>query len=383
MKPAAQPPATSAADPGITTAVRFSDIDFEDPIFDSLSDDYPDFHDWVQRCRSSSDNRIALIFANESGAYRAVTILKFGESSIGDDPRGMKISTFRVAPDAQGVGYADKMLEKTIQLAFQRQIEEIFITIAPRHEDLVRYLERAGFRRAPTTTSQGEFVYSAELSNYERMYPYLNRLAYDVLASEYDSRSIMPGPSQETPTALANLLTEHIDGSCKRLLELGPGAGSVLAELVKRSEQTVGIEISPAMASLSSRRAPDATIIIANARDVSFPAGHFDGIFAGAFLHLFPKVEAERMISQMAAWTRVGGAILVNTTISDVSSEGLEDKLDYVHRVARFRSRWSEEEFQNLLILNGLRITARATTNERERSKYWVAFVCEPSRGVD
>lgn len=378
MTVAAHPQSGGLAGEDVVQSLSFSDVDFTDSIFDSVRQDYPDFSEWIQRCLAGRERRLAFAIQEASGSYRAVAIVKIGEGPAGVNPQGMKISTFRVAPSEVGGGCADRLLEAILQLAFQEEVLDLFVTVPPGHDDLIRYLERSGFRRAPTATSKGEHVYTANLANYEQIYPYVNRLAFDALAAEYELRAENPGPSQEKPSSLAELLTENIQGPCRRLLELGPGSGTVLAELHKRAQCTIAVELSPAMARLSAARSPDSTIVIGNARDIEFPDAHFDGIFAGAFLHLFPKAEAEKLIAQMARWTRTGGAILVNTSITGQSSEGHEEKLDYVRRVARFRSRWSESEFKEMLTSNGFQILRRATTNERERKKYWVAFVCEP-----
>ena len=69
----------------------------------------------------------------------------------------------------------------------------------------------------------------------------------------------------------------------------------------------------------------------------------------------------------------------MNTSVSDHPGESIEIKVDYFHKVARFRARWTEDQFRQLINDNNLRIVDRVTTDERERDKYWVSFLCTPN----
>jgi ubiquinone/menaquinone biosynthesis C-methylase UbiE len=359
-------------------SLPFDQVDFKDPIFDSIKFDYPGFESWVSYALKTSSSRTAFIVQGPS-SYSGVALLKFGEGPDGPSPKGLKISTFKVVREAEAQGIADILLSRILQKAMELDVEVLFITLLPNHEDLVRYLELRGFRRSAQDLRGGERIYVAEMANPERFYSALNRLAYDLLADEYSVRAEAPGPTQESPEYLAGLLLSRIHNPIHRLLELGPGSGSVLSSLGNAADDVVAVEISPRMARLAHRHAPDALIIIADALDVDFPEHSFDGVYAGAFLHLFPMAEAEKMVQRIVRWTKPGGVVFVNTSVSTRSGESIEIKEDYVPRVARFRSKWTEEEFRQLLEHNGLRILDRVTTDEYDRNKFWVAFLCTPN----
>lgn len=361
--------------------IPFEQVDFNDPIFDSIKLDYPSFDSWVCHALRTSGSRTAFIVKGLR-SYSGVTLLKFGEGPDGPSPKSLKISTFKVVHEYEGQGVADILLSQILQKAVELEVEILFITILPNHEDLVRYLELRGFRRNAKDLGKEERIYVAEMANPERFYSALNRLAYDLLADEYRVRAEAPSPAQESPEYLAGLLLSQLHDPILRLLELGPGSGSVLSALGKAANDTVAVEISPRMASLAHRNAPDALIIIADALDVDFPDHSFDGIYASAFLHLFPMPEAEKMVQRIARWTKPGGVVFVNTSISNQSGESIEVKVDYVLRVARFRSKWTEGEFRQMLEHNGLRILERVTTDEYDRNKFWVGFLCKPRHFV-
>jgi ubiquinone/menaquinone biosynthesis C-methylase UbiE len=357
----------------------FEQINFGDPIFESLRIDYPDFDIWCQNSVKTAMCRCAVVVHEAADRYAGIAILKAGEGPAGTLSTGVKISTFKVASAAEARGVADILLSGVFQRALELQAEVMFLTVLPNHEDLARYLELRGFRRDAKETQRGERIYVADLIHPERVYSGLNRLAYDLLADEYDYRSQLPGPNQESPEYLAELLTRQLPRPVYRILELGPGSGSVLSVLAKTAEQTIAVEISPKMAEVARKRAPTSVIVVADVLDLDFGRETFDGVYAGAFLHLFPTREAARLVRAIARWTKRGGAVFLNTTISDRSEELIEVKADYMARIARFRSRWTENQFRSVLESNGLCIRDRITTDERERGKFWVSFVCSPS----
>lgn len=360
--------------------ISFEEVDFSDPIFDSVRCDYPDHDEWRRHAMETRNSRFALIVRASATAYAGIAIIKLGETPDGPSQTGVKISTLKVASQAQAQGIADLLLSRIFERAIDLEVDVVFTTVLPDHEDVARYLELRGFRREARETTRGERVYVAEIAHPERNYSDLNRLAYDLLAEEYRSRSDVPGLSQESPEYLANLLMSHLHPPVHRILELGPGSGDVLRALSSLATDTVAVEISPRMATLASQRAPKALVVVADILRVDFPDNSFDGVYAGAFLHLFPQTDAARLVQRIARWTRPNGAVFVNTSVSAECSESFELKADYLHRVARFRSRWTEEQFRLLVESNGLTITDRVTTDERERGKFWVAFVSEPSR---
>jgi ubiquinone/menaquinone biosynthesis C-methylase UbiE len=360
----------------------FDKVDFLDPIFNSIKRDYPDFLSWQEHALKSSNQRRALVVRAASRAYEGIALLKIGDILDGQPGAGLKISTFKVTKQSEGKGIADLLLSGVFKVAVSNELELIFTTVMPVHVDLIRYLERRSFRRTPAITDAGEFVYTASLTCPERIYPVVNKIAYDLLSNEYSQRANSPGPSQESAEHLANILLSQLQQPIERILELGPGSGDVLSHLSDASKQAIGVEISSNMASIASERAPKALMVIANIFDVNFAPGSFDAIYAGAFIHLFPRPEASELVSKLANWLKPSGVLLINTSIADSDKESIELKTDYLHSVARYRSRWTEESFRKILEDNCFKIIDRQTTDERERKKYWVAYVCRRQQTI-
>ena len=240
----------------------------------------------------SADCRTALraiVVRGSSGEYAGIAILKAGEGPSGPFSSGMKISTFKVAPAAEARGIADIILSGAFQRALQLKSELLFLTILPNHEDLARYLELRGFRRDAKNTVRGERVYVADLIHPERAYS-INRLAYDLLADEYDRRSHSPGPTQESPEYLSDLLTRKLRPPIRRILELGPGSGSVLSGLATAAEETVAVEISPKMADVGD--GPQAALSLSPMSWTwSFAQRHSMASLQGRFCICFPRLK--------------------------------------------------------------------------------------------
>jgi SAM-dependent methyltransferase/RimJ/RimL family protein N-acetyltransferase len=348
-----------------------ANVNFSDPLFNSLRNEYQDFDNWTTRALETSDSRIAFAIFADTSEYAAIAICKLSSARS-----RLKISTFKVSPSWCRSGLGTSLLSQIIALAVTGMQQVIDARIRPEKDDAIRFFERAGFRRQPGRSYQGEYIYSLELDN-ASSYSAINRIAYDQLADEYLVRALRPNPSRERPEYLSRSLTKFLpENSELPILELGPGSGDVLAAFANDGWTTVAVEISPRMAAIARSQSPTSTIIVADALDIGFPNGSFAGIYASAFFHLFPRSTAVELLSRAATWLRDDGLIFINSTIAQVVDEGLDLKADYLRKIARYRSHWTESELLNIVDAAGLKTIDRLTTAEVEVSKDWIAFLC-------
>lgn len=146
--------------------VRFSDIDVSDQFFDSLRGSYDGFEEWFR----AKANDPAYVIANEHDEIIAFLYLKLEGGVIQDvNPplpqlRRLKIGTFKI--DAHGTRLGERFLKKTFDYALRLNVEEIYVTVFPEHEVLIRLFKRYGFEEvAVKTTSSGvEKVLAKRLS---------------------------------------------------------------------------------------------------------------------------------------------------------------------------------------------------------------------------
>jgi len=164
------------------------------------------------------------------------------------------------------------------------------------------------------------------------------------LAEEYEGR--VEALQTVTKEAVV-LLSRHIQAG-GRVLDAGCGVGLSVKLLGEKGYVVTGIDISPKMAEYARARNPEADIIVGDFLEVHFDQ-KFDGIFAFAFIHLFPKQDAERVLQKMHDILALGGVLYIGTTESRESKEGWEEKKDYIKGERRFRKQWTEKEFEDAL----------------------------------
>jgi cyclopropane fatty-acyl-phospholipid synthase-like methyltransferase len=94
----------------------------------------------------------------------------------------------------------------------------------------------------------------------------------------------------------------------------------VAAELARQYRVT-GVDISPEQIEQAARNVPDAEFVCADARTVTFPAGHFDAVVSlYTFAHI-PREEYRGLLGRLRRWLRPGGLLLLS--IEDRDEAGI------------------------------------------------------------
>ncbi len=93
--------------------------------------------------------------------------------------------------------------------------------------------------------------------------------------------------------------------SARRVLLVGEGDGRTLARLlaVARAAQVDVVEISPQMIALARQRAGSSArvrFVQGDAREVSWPAEHYDGLITCFFLDCLEETELRRLVRDLA-----------------------------------------------------------------------------------
>jgi SAM-dependent methyltransferase len=209
---------------------------------------------------------------------------------------------------------------------------------------------------------------NSQASNYRE----INREAYDTLAEEYrarresdrkrDIRLIQP---------FIRLLRQQFDSHEIRVLDLGCGNGLNLSMFAEEGFRVTGIDISPRMLEVARETCPLAELIQGDFLEHSFPDACFNGVFAKAIIHLFPKTDAVTLLVKVHGILQPGGVFYVTTTVENQPFEGFREKSDYGVQVSRYRRTWTEEELTNALLNAGFRILETNYNQEEDRSKTW------------
>lgn len=164
-----QPDGPDLTGPHSIERTSIGDLDLDDPIFDSLKDDY-EFVNWANR---KSDRR-AYVNRNSDGSLGAVLFVKPDDvDAIGTEPQlqrrpRLKISTLKVAEDRWGSKIGELLISIAIREAVERGRDEIYLTYfeenpeVPKDDYFVEVISGYGFERV-SETQAGEGIYLKRL----------------------------------------------------------------------------------------------------------------------------------------------------------------------------------------------------------------------------
>ncbi|WP_337043761.1 N-acetyltransferase [Emticicia sp. 17c] len=126
----------------------FSQIDINNPFFDSLKLDYREFEKWFAKKASDGAEAYLLIDKNNIEAF---LYLKIEEDDVLDIepplPRAkrVKVGTFKVNPHGTRLG--ERFIKKIFDYAFKHNTSQVYVTIFDKHIALIQLFEKYGFKR--------------------------------------------------------------------------------------------------------------------------------------------------------------------------------------------------------------------------------------------
>lgn len=127
--------------------IRFSEIDLDDPFFDSLKADYVGFEQWFKR--KAQEGTTAFVQYVDQRLCAILYLKDEGETELNDVTpsrpavKRLKVGTFKI--DAHNTRLGERFVKKITDVALQLKVAEIYVTIYPKHEGLIRLLNTFGF----------------------------------------------------------------------------------------------------------------------------------------------------------------------------------------------------------------------------------------------
>lgn len=207
-----------------------------------------------------------------------------------------------------------------------------------------------------------------------KRYVKANQKVYDILADEYKSRlKDYVISDRKIAAPFISYLKKHFKSA--KVLELGPGSGLNLSFFEKAGFVTTAIDISREILRVAEDTAPRTKYLLGDFLGYDFGRIKYDGIFAKAFIHLFPKSDAVIVLSKIAKLLVNGGAAFIATTVNEESVEGFFEKEDYQGATKRYRKKWTEDELMVSLADAGFKIINKGYHNEPDKKKKWVNLV--------
>lgn len=131
----------------VITRKKFSEINLDDPFFDSLKGDYQGFEDWFHR----KANEDVLVQLDDDQHVQAFLYLKAekDQSPEGVSPglprcNWLKVGTFKVNSHDTRLG--DRFIKKIMDAAIYGDFDKVYVTIFPKYTSLIGRLSEYGFQ---------------------------------------------------------------------------------------------------------------------------------------------------------------------------------------------------------------------------------------------
>jgi len=122
----------------------FAEIDLQDPFFQSLRDDYPDFDNWF---RKKSDQDAFVQY--EANRIIGFLYLKVEEQLVEDvvpkiyADRILKVGTFKI--EAHGTKMGEQFIKVIMDYAGNENVDICYVTIYEKHNSLINLVQQFGF----------------------------------------------------------------------------------------------------------------------------------------------------------------------------------------------------------------------------------------------
>lgn len=156
-----------AAPPALRHGLAYG-LDESDPFFESLGADYggKPFFDWLARAKRA--HRECWTAKDHNGCLEALVIIKHEADDVPVElttsAKVLKICTFKVAPQARGVGLGEQLLKACFGYCYQNAYHALFVTLfEAKQPELRDLLEEFGFTKCAATTKLGETMMAKHL----------------------------------------------------------------------------------------------------------------------------------------------------------------------------------------------------------------------------
>lgn len=222
----------------------FGECDINDDFFRTLRQDYgPDFDLWF--AKKTRENEQAYVFRDQ-GIQAFLYVKSVDDDSIpGVLPRAkrMKIGTLKISEESQGQRIGEGAIGIALWRWQQSDLNEIFVTVFPKHDKLIHILESFGFHNVGSKAN-GEFVFvkdksKMDYSSAKTAFPFIdpafsrgkyipiNDIFHDTLF-QYSELMHVKRPSDEDAMAASNGLSKVYIATPNHPISHGPGDVAII-----------------------------------------------------------------------------------------------------------------------------------------------------------
>lgn len=123
--------------------VKLSDIDPNDPIFDTLKNDYYNFNKWFEKKQKLGYYAYITKNKNKLGAFLLLKIENKKEKYFKYNCKRLKICTFKVKDKNKGIG--TKFMNIINNEAIKNKVDEVYVTTYIENKEIINYFKKNNF----------------------------------------------------------------------------------------------------------------------------------------------------------------------------------------------------------------------------------------------
>lgn len=166
--------------------IKFNEVNFDDPFFDSLKSDYSHgFLGWIRK-KSESNVDYAYVLYDENNHIDGFMYLKIESEPVTDvfpplpNKKHLKVGTFKFNP--KGTLRGQRFLKKIFDHAIIDKVDDIYVTVFNKHRYLIKLFQMYGFiiKGEKTSANGTEHVLVRDFTKHDLTgdflsdYPYIN-----------------------------------------------------------------------------------------------------------------------------------------------------------------------------------------------------------------
>ena len=208
----------------------------------------------------------------------------------------------------------------------------------------------------------------------EKDYIEINRASYDIVAKEYKTKYKNNDGANKFYEILQEFVLNKKNNGISKMLEIGPGVGTLLRIFEEKDFRTTAVELSENMASLACENSSNSVIINGNILDINFMPKQFDFILAMAVIHNFPEDDLIKLLNKIKFWLKDNGNFILDTTNNPITEAGFFEKEDYNNNVVRYRRKWKKEDLELFMQNQGFFIQDSVVYKDTTSNKEWLIY---------
>lgn len=208
----------------------------------------------------------------------------------------------------------------------------------------------------------------------EKDYIEINKASYDIVAEEYKTKYKNNDGANKFYDILQEFVLNKKNDDFSKMLEIGPGVGTLLKIFEEKGFRTTAVELSENMASLACENSSNSVIINNNILEINFMPKQFDFILAMAVIHNFPEEDLIKLLDKIKVWLKNDGFFILDTTNNQVTETGFFEKEDYNNNVVRYRRKWKKEDLESFMEKQGFYIQDSVVYKDSTSNKEWLIY---------